>query len=114
MVRIGASLPVKVNVRIIAATNCNLIRAVETGAFRRDLYYRLNVISVPIPALRERSSDIPALTEWFRQKVCAQLKKANVQFTPRALEALSQYPGRATCVSWKTSSSGRSICIADC
>jgi transcriptional regulator with PAS, ATPase and Fis domain len=92
VVRIGASLPVKVNVRIIAATNCNLIRAVETGAFRRDLYYRLNVISVPIPALRERSSDIPALTEWFRQKVCAQLKKANVQFTPRALEALSQYP----------------------
>jgi len=92
VVRIGASQPVKVNVRIIAATNCNLIRAVETGAFRRDLYYRLNVISIPIPALRERSSDIPALTEWFREKVCTQLKKINVQFTPRALDALSQYP----------------------
>ncbi|QGU85857.1 sigma-54-dependent Fis family transcriptional regulator [Erwinia sorbitola] len=91
VVRIGASHPVKVNVRIIAATNCNLIRAVETGAFRRDLYYRLNVISIPVPALRERSSDIPALTEWFREKVCTQLKKINVQFTPRAMEALSRY-----------------------
>ncbi|WP_421507545.1 sigma-54-dependent Fis family transcriptional regulator [Erwinia rhapontici] len=91
VVRIGASQPVKVNVRIIAATNCNLIRAVETGAFRRDLYYRLNVISIPIPALRERSSDIPALTEWFREKVCTQLKKINVQFTAGAMEALSHY-----------------------
>ena len=91
VVRIGASQPVKVNVRIIAATNCNLIRAVETGAFRRDLYYRLNVISIPIPALRERSSDIPELTEWFREKVCTQLKKINVQFTTGAMEALSHY-----------------------
>ena len=91
VVRIGASQPVKVNVRIIAATNCNLIRAVESGAFRRDLYYRLNVISIPIPALRERSSDIPALTEWFREKVCTQLKKINVQFTAGAMEALSRY-----------------------
>jgi len=82
---------VKVNVRIIAATNCNLIRAVESGAFRRDLYYRLNVISIPIPALRERSSDIPALTEWFREKVCTQLKKINVQFTAGAMSTLSQY-----------------------
>ncbi|UDQ80481.1 sigma 54-interacting transcriptional regulator [Erwinia rhapontici] len=91
VVRIGASQPVKVNVRIIAATNCNLIRAVETGAFRRDLYYRLNVISIRIPALRERSSDIPALTEWFREKVCTQLKKINVQFTAGAMDALSHY-----------------------
>jgi len=92
VVRIGASQAIKVNVRIIAATNCNLLKAVETGAFRRDLYYRLNVISIPIPALRERSSDIPALTEWFREKVCTQMKKVNMQFTPQAMEALCRYP----------------------
>jgi len=91
VVRIGASQAVKVNVRIVAATNCNLLKAVESGAFRRDLYYRLNVISIPIPALRERSSDIPALTEWFREKVCTQLKKINVQFTSGAIEALCRY-----------------------
>lgn len=91
VVRIGASQPIGVNVRIIAATNCNLINAVESGAFRRDLYYRLNVISIAIPALRERSSDIPALTEWFREKVCTQLKKVNVQFTAGAMDALTRY-----------------------
>ena len=92
VVRIGASQAIKVNVRIIAATNCNLLHAVETGAFRQDLYYRLNVISIPIPALRERSEDIPALIEWFSEKVCTQMKKVNMHFTPQAIDALCRYP----------------------
>lgn len=92
VMRIGAQRPVKVNVRIIAATNCDLQRAIETGAFRRDLFYRLNVISLRIPALRERTGDVPQLVEWFSEKMCTRLKKASMQFTPAAMAALEQYP----------------------
>ncbi|WP_338571358.1 sigma 54-interacting transcriptional regulator [Erwinia billingiae] len=92
VMRIGAQRPVKVNVRIIAATNCDLQRAIETGAFRRDLFYRLNVISLRIPALRERTGDVPQLVEWFSEKMCTRLKKASMRFTPAAMAALEQYP----------------------
>lgn len=92
VMRIGAQRPVKVNVRIIAATNCDLQRAIETGAFRRDLFYRLNVISLRIPALRERTGDVPQLVAWFSEKMCTRLKKASMQFTPAAMAALEQYP----------------------
>ena len=73
--RIGAAQPVKVNVRIIAATHCNLLEAAEKGAFRRDLYYRLNVISLNIPPLRERREDIPELVNAFIRALCARLKR---------------------------------------
>ncbi|MDW8844663.1 sigma 54-interacting transcriptional regulator [Erwinia sp. MMLR14_017] len=92
VMRIGAQRPVKVDVRIIAATNCDLLRAMETGAFRRDLFYRLNVLSLRIPALRERTGDVPQLVEWFSEKMCTRLKKASVQFTSGAMAALSCYP----------------------
>jgi len=72
---IGASTPIKVEVRIIAATNRNLAKAVEEGTFREDLYYRLNVIGIEIPPLRERREDIPLLVEHFIRLHNRELKR---------------------------------------
>ena len=66
--RVGGTSPVKTNVRIISATNRDLERYVEEGRFRRDLYYRLNVVPIKIPALSERTEDIPALVYHFLSK----------------------------------------------
>lgn len=66
--RVGGTMPVKTNVRIISATNKNLEKLVEEGGFRRDLYYRLNVVPIRIPSLSERPDDIPALVEHFLAK----------------------------------------------
>src|SRR5207253_1823683 len=68
---VGGVKPVRVDVRIVAATNRNLSQAMERGAFREDLYYRLNVISLHIPTLRERREDIPLLANHFLQKFAA-------------------------------------------
>ena len=92
VVRIGASYPLKVNVRIIAATHCNLLDAVERGAFRRDLYYRLNVISLEIPPLRERQEDIPDLVNTFIHALCARLKRIPPQVSNRAMRCLEAWP----------------------
>ncbi|MER5029628.1 sigma 54-interacting transcriptional regulator [Pantoea anthophila] len=93
--RIGAAQPVKVNVRIIAATHCNLLHAVEHGAFRRDLYYRLNVISLNIPPLRERREDIPDLVNAFIRALCARLKRTPPLVMPDAMADLQsrEWPG---------------------
>jgi transcriptional regulator with PAS, ATPase and Fis domain len=72
---VGASSPVKVEVRVIAATNHELSKAVEEGRFRDDLYYRLNVVNIEIPPLRDRREDIPALVEHFVQMHNRELKK---------------------------------------
>ncbi|RPD94253.1 AAA family ATPase [Candidatus Pantoea deserta] len=95
VLRIGAAQPVKVNVRIIAATHCNLLDAVEKGAFRRDLYYRLNVISLEIPPLRNRREDIPELVNTFIQALCARLKRIPPVVTPDAMAGLQswEWPG---------------------
>src|SRR5919204_3152126 len=66
--RVGSNERVKVDVRVIAASNRDLERAFREGTFRKDLYFRLNVITVHLPALRERKSDIPALANWFLDK----------------------------------------------
>jgi DNA-binding NtrC family response regulator len=68
--RLGSSETIKVDVRVIAATNVNLLDRVRQGKFREDLYYRLNVVPVTVPPLRERDSDIPQLVEHFVKKVC--------------------------------------------
>ncbi len=70
--RIGGTTPRKVDVRVIAATNSNLEKLVAENKFRRDLYYRLNVITVRVPALRERKEDIPVLSRFFLEKICRQ------------------------------------------
>jgi two-component system response regulator PilR (NtrC family) len=73
---VGATTPSKVDVRIIAATNCNLAKAVEDGTFREDLYYRLNVVGIEIPPLRERRDDVPALVDHFVRRHNAELKRS--------------------------------------
>ncbi len=95
VVRIGAAHPIKVNVRIIAATHCNLMDAVEKGAFRRDLFYRLNVISLDIPPLRERQEDIPGLVNTFIHALCTRLKRIAPQVSPEAMHFLQawHWPG---------------------
>lgn len=91
VLRIGAAHPVKVNVRIIAATHCNLLDAVEKGAFRRDLYYRLNVISLEIPPLRERREDIPELVNVFIQALCTRMKRIHPMVTRDAMVCLQSW-----------------------
>ena len=84
--RVGGTHPIKVDVRIIAATNCNLDQAVREGTFRQDLYYRLAVLKVTMPALRERREDIPLLARHFVQK---HAKHCKVKPRPISREALS-------------------------
>jgi transcriptional regulator with GAF, ATPase, and Fis domain len=73
--RLGGTRTLRVDVRIIAATNRNLTQMVQEGRFREDLFYRLNVVSVETPPLRERKEDIPALAEFFVRRFCGELKK---------------------------------------
>jgi transcriptional regulator with PAS, ATPase and Fis domain len=72
---VGDTNPVKVDVRIIAATNHELAREIEDGRFREDLYYRLNVVEIPLPALSERKEDIPLLVQHFIQKYNRELNR---------------------------------------
>ncbi len=73
--RIGGEKPIKINTRVLAATNRNLIEEVKNGNFREDLYYRLNVIPINLPALRERKNDVPLLTNYFLKKFAAEQNK---------------------------------------
>jgi DNA-binding NtrC family response regulator len=68
--RLGSSETIKVNVRVVAATNCDVLEKVRQGKFREDLYYRLNVVPLRLPSLRERTSDIPILADHFVTKIC--------------------------------------------
>ncbi|MCS7203869.1 MAG: sigma-54 dependent transcriptional regulator [Thermodesulfovibrio sp.] len=91
-IKIGGSHPVKVDVRIIAATNQDLIKACKEGRFREDLYYRLNVIHIELPPLRNRKEDIPILTEFFIKKHASKRKDLSVKgITEEALESLMNY-----------------------
>ena len=89
--RVGGSETIKIDVRIVAATNKNLARAVEEGSFREDLYYRLNVFSINLPPLRERKEDIPPLVEHFVRRNVVELGKPLVGFTAEAMNILLAY-----------------------
>lgn len=89
--RVGGQRYLDIDVRIIAATNRDLLREVQEGNFRRDLYYRLNVLPLVIPPLRERREDIAALARFFVQKMCDALGLAPKQFSPVAMLLLVQY-----------------------
>src|SRR5499426_877330 len=93
--RVGATKPIQVDVRIIAATNRNLVELVKQGRFRDDLYYRLNVVPIELPALRERKEDIPALVHYFIQRFSKETKKNFTDVTPQAMERLTahDWPG---------------------
>jgi two-component system NtrC family response regulator len=89
--KIGYPHPVKVNVRVLAATNRNLINLVEDGQFREDLYYRLSVISIPLPPLRERKDDIPLLIDHFIAKHSEHQHLPAISLEDETLEALVRY-----------------------
>lgn len=90
--RVGGVRTIKVDVRIIAATNIDLEDAVQEGKFREDLYYRLNVIPIVIPPLRERTDDIPLLIDYFLTHFIKTKKKDIKGFSPAAMEILMSYP----------------------
>jgi DNA-binding NtrC family response regulator len=89
--RIGSSKPIKIDVRILAATNEDLADAVRKGKFREDLFYRLSVVPLHLPALRERKDDIPLLVDHFLQKFNKRAKKNITGISSRALKALGEY-----------------------
>ena len=89
--RVGGTHPIKIDVRIIAATNLDLKQAVASGAFREDLFYRLNVVPITVPPLRERIEDIPLLVDHFIRRYNHECNKRIEALTPDALAALSAY-----------------------
>lgn len=90
--RVGGLRTMDVDVRVIAATNVDLAQAVEQGVFREDLYYRLNVIPVHLPPLRERADDIPLLIEHFLRRFNERLGKDVRRVAPDALATLMEHP----------------------
>jgi len=90
--RLGGREPIDVDVRIIAATNRNLEAALEEGRFREDLYYRLNVVTLTMPPLRERLDDVPMLAEYFLKKFAQHMGVSNPGLTPEAKTMLSTFP----------------------
>jgi Nif-specific regulatory protein len=89
--RVGGSEQIRVDVRVIAATNRDLEKDVAEGNFRRDLYFRLHVLEIVVPALRKRPEDIPELAEYFLQRFVAETGSKIKGFTPRAMEELLRY-----------------------
>ncbi|HZC80743.1 MAG TPA: sigma 54-interacting transcriptional regulator, partial [Nitrospiraceae bacterium] len=89
--RVGSSKTMKVNVRVIAATNRDLEKAMQGGGFRSDLYYRLNVFPIHLPALRERKQDIPLIVRYFARKYGMKLGKKIETVPQAAIETLQTY-----------------------
>jgi two-component system response regulator HydG len=88
---VGSSETVKVDTRIIAATNKNLQERIKEGRFREDLYYRINVVSLSVPALRERSNDIPLLVDFFLKQYAEKNRRLVKGFTPKAMDLLMRH-----------------------
>jgi two-component system response regulator HydG len=93
--RLGSNEPVKTDVRILSATNKDLAERLRRGEFREDLYYRLNVVTIRLPPLRERGGDVGLLAQFFLKKFCGQMGKRLRGLAPEAQEALARntWPG---------------------
>jgi len=93
--KVGSTRPVKLDVRVISATNINLEEEVKKGNFREDLFYRLNVIPIVIPPLRSRAEDVLPLTKHFIDKCCKEMKRSMMTVSKEALQTLElyQWPG---------------------
>jgi DNA-binding NtrC family response regulator len=91
ILRVGGTSPIDLDIRIIAATNKDLKHEVQEGAFREDLFYRLNVVTIKLPRLAERREDIPLLISHFMEKYSTALRKNIASITPEAIEILSGY-----------------------
>jgi DNA-binding NtrC family response regulator len=89
--RLGGTKTHKVDVRLVAATNRDLRAALEEGTFREDLYYRLNVVAIDIPPLRDRKEDIPALADFFRERYAKESTRPVTSITPAAMKKLMDY-----------------------
>jgi transcriptional regulator with GAF, ATPase, and Fis domain len=89
--RVGGSVPIRVDVRVVAATNQPLEQAIQEGRFRRDLFFRLNVVEIRVPPLRERKSDIPLLAEHFLRRFVRETGRKIRGFTPAALRKMEEY-----------------------
>ncbi|ADR19608.1 sigma-54-dependent transcriptional regulator [Calditerrivibrio nitroreducens] len=89
--RLGSSEPIDVDVRIISATNRDLAKEVDLKQFRNDLYYRINVITIKIPPLRDRIEDIPYLAEFFVKKFCKEFNKIQMKISPEFMKLLYSY-----------------------
>ena len=89
--RLGGEADVRVDTRIIAATNRNLEKAVQEGSFREDLFYRLNVVTILLPPLRERRDSVPVLADFFLRKYNEQYRKSVKQLSPETLSVMMQY-----------------------
>lgn len=89
--RVGGTSPIDVDIRIVAATNKNLLEEVQKGTFREDLYYRLNVVQITLPPLRERREDVPLLVAHFARKYAEENSVPEKHFSPEALDYLTGY-----------------------
>jgi len=90
-IRVGGNKEIKSDFRVICATNKDLKSMVETGTFREDLFYRLNVVNIHVPPLRERAGDIPILVDYFIKKYCNSMNKPLVTIDPSALKRLEEF-----------------------
>nr|WP_274621980.1 sigma-54 dependent transcriptional regulator [Myxococcus fulvus] len=90
--RVGATRPRKVDVRIVAATHRDLPRRVQEGAFRQDLYFRLRVVEIRLPPLRERGEDLPVLAKYLLEKACRRIGRPPATLSPESLQALMAHP----------------------
>jgi len=88
---VGSNRKIHLNIRLISATHVDLQKHVKTGRFREDLYYRLNVIPINLPPLKERRSDIPQLARYFAEKICREMNRPQIHFTPAAMSAMEAY-----------------------
>lgn len=91
-VRVGGNKEITSDFRVICATNRDLKSMVEKGLFREDLFYRLNVVNISVPPLRERTEDIPLLVEYFIKKYCTTMNRPLISIDPPALRRLEEFP----------------------